>query len=323
MGAATVAGRDAHLDVPLSNIVVRAFESAGNYVAQRLFPAVPVNKQNDKYYVIDQDSWMRIPETRRAPMTSPNRVEFKVSSDSYFADNRALASAIAKEHIANADAALRVRTNRSLLVTQMLLRDLEDRVARTVTSISNVGSGVTLTGADKWTDYTNSDPIADVTTGASFIYQKTGLLPNTMVIDPETIMILQRHPLLLDVFKGVEGGFLTLSQLTQLFGITGINQIMVATGQKNNALENATASLTSIWGNNCLLAYVDPATVGLETVTFGLSMRWTPEGIPAPMQVMTYDDPDPGRKAEIVEAGYYQDEKIVARNLAYLIAAPR
>ena len=39
------------------------------------------------------------------------------------------------------------------------------------------------------------------------------------------------------------------------------------------------------------------------------------------MQASVYMDPDPGKKSEIVEVGYYQDEKIVARDLAYLIGA--
>lgn len=314
--AATAGGRDAHLDVPLQNIAIKAFQGA-DFVGPRLFPVVGVGKQSDKYYILDPDSWLLVPSTLRAPKTAPRRMEFKISSDSYFANNYALAGELAKEDLANADAALRLRENTAAVVTEGLLRDLEVRIVNKVTSITNLGSGVSLSGTAKWSDYLNSDPVADVTTGQAFIRQKTGLEANTLVCDPDTYAIARRHPLLLDMFKYTAGGLVSDEQLRSVFGVANL---WVARGIKNAALEAATASVVNIWGNNALLCRVVPGTT-LQTATFGLAMRWEPEGIPGPMQAYRYDDPDPGRKVEIVEVGYYEDEKIVAKNLAYLIGS--
>src|SRR3990172_4180885 len=101
----TVVGRDAHHDVPLSNIAIAAFQQAQDYVAGRLFPNVPVTNQSDEYYVIDPDTWLRMGDSGdlRAPKTSPKRIEFKVSSDAYIAKNYARATEIAKEDLANAE----------------------------------------------------------------------------------------------------------------------------------------------------------------------------------------------------------------------------
>ena len=88
------------------------------------------------------------------------------------------------------------------------------------------------------------------------------------------------------------------------------------------ALEGQVASMVNIWGNNALLAYVQPGQ-SLMTATLGLQLRWTPAGIPAPFAAERYDDPDPGKKVEVVQVGYYQAEKIVAKNLGYLMASPR
>jgi hypothetical protein len=311
----TAVGRDAHLDTPLTNVAIKAFEGAEGYVGQALFPAVPVGKQSDKYYVIDKDSWITVPKAFRAPKTSPRRIEWKVSSDSYFADNFALAGEMAKEDLGNADAAIRLRENTTMVVTEGLARDLEVRIASRVTSISNVGSGVALTGPQKWGDYVASDPIADVTTAHAFIRQKTGLLANTLVLDYDTYQVARRHPVLLDMFKYTSGGLLADEQLRNVFGV---EQILIPRGIKNMAAEGATASIVNIWGNIALLARVMPGTT-LQTATFGLSFRWQPPEIPAAMQVFRYDDPDPGRKVEIVEVGYYQDERVTASDLAYLI----
>lgn len=310
----TASGRDVHHDAPLTNVAIMAFQKSVSYIAQQLMPIVPVGKQGDRYYIIDKDSWLRQPSTTlRGPKSPARRVEFQVSSDSYFANNYALRSDNSKEDLANADAAIRLRENSAKFVTDMLLRDYENRVANLVTSISNIGSGVALTGPAKWSDPVNSDPISDVTTGHAFIWNNTGLVANTMVIDRNTLAIVRRHPQLLDLYKYTAGGLVTMDQLKDAFQV---QNVLVGNGVKNMALESATASMVPIWGNNVLLAYVEQG-VSLQTATFGLSMRWTPEGIAAPMQASRYDDPDPSVKAEWIEVGMYQDEKVVARQLCY------
>lgn len=306
-------GRSLHIDTPLSNLAIKAFQGSGNFIAQALFPIVPVGKQSDKYYTIDKDSWLLLPNTRRAPKTSPRRIEFKVSSDSYFADNYALAGENSLEDLDNADNAVQLRQNTVNVVTDGLLRDYEDRVARAVTSGTNLGSYVSLSGTNKWSNFVNSDPLSDVTTARAFIRQRTGLDANTLVIDNDTAAVIRRHPALLELYKYTSGGQITMQQLKDAFDV---QTILIGEGIKNMAKEGATASIVNIWGNNVILAHVEKA-ISLQTATFGLSFRWTPAGIPAPMQVSRYNDPDPGKKVEVIETGYYQDEKIVASALAY------
>jgi len=308
-------GRDVYFDVPLANVAIKAFQSTEDYVGPRLFPQIPVGKQSGRYYTIDKDTWLRVHNTLRAPKTSARRIEFKVSSDGFFCDNHVLAGDLAKEDLANADNAVNLLNNETNLVVDGLLRGKEDRLAKIVTSISNIGSGVLLTGTAKWSDYVSSDPLADITSAHAFVENNTGLMANTAVLDKDTYQIIRRHPVLLDMYKYTSGGELTDQQLASVFKV---QNFWVARGIVNRALEGATASLVNIWGNNVLICRVQPG-VSMETATFGLSYRWVPPGIPAPMQVMRYDDPDPSKKAHVLEVGYYEDEKVVARELAYLI----
>lgn len=314
---ATPSGADAHLDVPLSNLAISAFnDGSEGYVADQLFPAIPVGKQSDKYYILTPGSFLRTGDDLRAPKTKARRIEFDVSSDSYFADNRALANENALEDLANADQALMLRENSVRLVTGQLRRNQEIRIANTVTSISNIGSGVALTGGNKWSDALNSNPIADVTTAHAFIRNTTGLRANTLVMDTDTIQVLRTHPRLLDMYKYTSGGQVTNEQLAAVFRVS---RILEASGIKENALEGGTSSLTNIWPNVAVLAHVGPAT-GMQSAVPGLRFRWRPEGIDTDFQVIRGVEAGAGsRKVEIVEANYYQAEKIVARNLAYAI----
>lgn len=311
----TPVGRDAHHDAILTNLAIAAFASADGFIGQSVFPSVPVGKESDRFFIIDPDSWLLVPDTRRARKTKPKRIEFKVSSDAYFADNYALSGENAFEDLANADMSIQLRENTTAIVLDGLLRDLEVRIANIVTSATNLGSGVALTGAAKWSDYSGSDPVADVTTGHATIRAKTGLTANTAIIDYDTMMTLRRHPLMLDMYKYTQGGEVTDAQIAAVFKV---QQILIGNGIKNNAVEGATRSITNIWGNNCILARITPPT-GLKTATLGLGFRWRPDGIPSDMQAVRYNDPDPGKKVEVIEAGYYQDEKIVASDLGYAI----
>lgn len=320
--AANLGGqRDVYVDVPLSNFAVRAF-TQGNFVAPLLFPVVPVEKQSGMYPVITAADWSRLPQsTTRAPKTAPRRVQFGVSSDQYNCINYALAGDNSVEDLSNAIRALRLRQNTARFVLNQLMGDMEVRVANKVTSISNIGSGVVLASGSRWNNYANSDPIADISTGHAFIRSRTGLRPNTLLLDYDTHRIVRRHPVILDMYKYTEGGFATIDQLKEAFDV---KEIIIADAIRETSKEGTAASGTSlanIWGNVALLSYVDRSATSEETATFGLGFRWQPEGAPAAMEARRYMDPDPGKKCEIVEVGYYQDEKITARDLAYLVGS--
>ncbi|MBI4185309.1 MAG: hypothetical protein HY521_15055 [Proteobacteria bacterium] len=314
---ATPSGADAHFDVALSNLAVAAFsDGSAEFVADQLFPAVPVAHQSDRYFVIEKGAFLSVPATLRAPKTRAARVEFEVSSDSYFAHNYALAAENALEDLANADIAIRLRENATRLVISGLRRDQEVRVSRLVTSAANVGSGVILAGTDKW-GHPDSDPIAQVNTAHAFIRSRTGLRANAMLIDEDTLAVVRRHPLLLDMFKYTSGGALGDDELRRVFRV---ERILEGRGVVENAREGGASSITNIWGNNALIARIEPG-VSAQTATLGLRYRWQPEIFPADLAVQRNVEARAGeRKVEVVEAGYYQDERIVAPELGYLIA---
>jgi len=308
-----------HHDRPLSNLSLMAFESSPGFIGQRLFPIINVGKESDRYYIIEKESWLRAPNALRARKSSAATVKYTVSSESYYCDNYALRTDNALEDLSNADTALQLRRDSALFLTDMLLRDLEVRTANIVTSISNVGSGVTLSGTSQWSDYVNSDPLADVTTGHAFIRQNTGLKANVAAMSEDTFEILRRHPQLLEMYKYTSGGQLDQQQLASALNVS---ELLISSAVYNSNLRNVsnTASMSTIFGNNLFLAHVRAGQT-LKTQTFGLTFRWRPEGIASPMQAVRYMDGDPSKKVEWTEVGHYIDNKVVAKDLGYLIAS--
>lgn len=318
-------GRAAHHDVPLSRFASQAFNAGpdSGYVAQALFPAVRVPKQNDRYYTIDRDSYLRTNDDRRSKGTPANRVEWKVSSDQYFADNYALADEIAIEDIANSDDVLQLRQGSVDFTVDQLMRAREVRIASRVTSISNVGSGInvqSLTGttANQWTATSSADIFGQVSTGQAFIQSQTGVVPNTMVLDWNSWELMRRNTRLLEMFKYTSGGTIKGAQLRELFNV---DRILVGEAIRNTAIEGAAATMENIWGTNCLLAYVNPNIRSRRVMTFGLGFNWRPAGSIVDMQVKrSRIDHAGSAHIEIVESGYYQDEKILGQDLSYLIS---
>lgn len=318
----TPTGADAHHDVPLSSMAVTAFaNSDAQFVGDQLFPQVGTAKQSDKYYVIHKDAFLALPtqSALRAKKTAARKVEFTISSASYFCDNYALANENALEDLANADQAIMLRENSVNLVSMMLRRSQESRIAALVTTAANLGSGTTLTGGRKWNDFVNSDPLGDVTTAHAFIRQQTGLTANTGVIDWDTLQILKRHPGLLEMgYRYNQNGALTVDNIRELFQL---QRLLVAGGVQNNANIGQTSSITNIWGNVFLLAHTQPA-VGMQTMTLGLRFEWTPPEFGTSMQVKRAVESGAGkRNVEIVEVGHFQDARIVAPELGYLISS--
>lgn len=314
---ATPVGGDAHFDVPLSNFASAGFDITDDaFIADRVFPVVNVGKQSDRYYQILKHDFNRKVETLRAPRTAANRITFSVSSDAYFADNFALAAENALEDLANADMAVGLRQNSIRLVQRVMRLDQEIRVASLVTTPANVGSSVLLTGADSWFSTQSADIIGQASSAHAFIRSQTGLIPNTAIIDWDSYQMALSNTRLFDAFKdsGGAAGFITDAHLAR---VLKVDNLLVG-----RAIVNTSGSgwdAVNVWGNHCVFAQVSPAT-GLQSMTAGARFRWQPPIFPANFGVMTGVENGAGqRKVEIVEAGMFQDEKIIAQDLIYTI----
>ncbi len=312
-------GNDVHHDVLLSNLAVSAFsDGTGDFIGEQLVPSVPVGNQSNKYAIIDKAAFLRVHDGLRAPRTKARRIEWAVSSDSYYAPNYALAAEMPLEDLANADAVFNYRQQHVNLITTDLRRSQEIRIANLLTNAANLGSGTTLSGTRVWSDFVNSDPLADINTAHAFIQHATGLVANTVVLDFDTYKVLRRHPDLLDLYKYTAGGQLTTAQIQEVFDVPSL---LIGKGVRENSIEGGTSSMTMIWGNNALFAHIEPAN-GLQTRTLALRFQWTPEGFPAAFSAGTQRFAGPGtRQVEVVEVGHFQAEKVVAANLGYLIGS--
>lgn len=324
---AALTAEDVHIDAPLSALGVRAFNDAVDLVASSLFPVIGVDSRSDKYYVIPKANWLRIPNTKRAPGTRPRVVDYSVSSDSYYCDNWALEAETPLEALANADRAIKIRQGKTRFLVGGLQRDMENRAA-TLVNTANVGASASFTLANSVFKVSNlsGDVISAVDSAHAYIQNNTGVVANTMVLDWNVFSLLRRNALILDMYKYTRGSTLKAEELAAVFRV---ERLLVSKGVKNTAPESvipSSVSMSSIWGDKILLAYVDPQAASAENsevMTYGLGFRWTDPELGTPFAVQRWVDSHKSKKLEYLAADYYQTEKVIAPELGYLMVNVR
>ena len=263
---------DVHVDVPLTNISVRFSQSADMFLAQKVFPAVPVQHRSDVYYTYDRSFWFRSDAQLRGPATESAGSGFEVGTDSFSCDVFAVHKDVDDQTRANADSQISLDRDATEFVTQHMLQRREQQF---VSEFMQSGVwGTTVTGGSQftvWDDYANSDPIGDLREGIIEMARNTALKPTDLVLGPEVWNKLQDHPDFLDRIKYTQKGVVGTDLLAELLGI---NRVHIAWAIKNTGAEGEAANYEFHHGKNALLLY-RPASPGLNTPSAGYTFRWT------------------------------------------------
>lgn len=309
MGNAT--GRDLHLDQVLSQMAI-GYRPEG-FIADMIFPTVPVSKQSDLYLVYDRADRMRIENTHRAPGTPAKVVTEDVGSNTYFARNFALAANVPIEDKANADPAqLAAMINgKTTYLLDKLLLDWEKRVANLVCSGSNVGSYAAVSSA--WTGAGN--PLGNVNTALDNVRFSNGKRANSIAFGLQAWNAFRRDSTVRGLIFGSNngGGYPNVRQVAELLDV---DNVYIGGAFQNTGQEKVAESLSTIWADNVLVYYAPPSP-SLDQPSFGYNFRWAAPGLPN-MQVERHPY-DSVTKSERVEVGYYQDEKLTASTYGFLI----
>jgi len=304
-----------HVDKHLSQVALN-YQPQGQF-ADRIAPIVNVDKQTDLIKIWSQADIWRIDNTVRAPGNEANRMEISVSSVQYVCKNYALAADITVEDRANADPSFvrELETGRVKTLSWKMSMDWDRRVAQQVTNTSNVGTSANV--GSSWTDLANSDPFGDINTIIDNVEDGTGFRPNKMLIGGEAFRYLVRNDNIIDKTKetALTGASMNTTQ-QRIADLFELDDVIVGKGYFNSAQEGQPLSLTRTLDPHVLLYYA-PSTPSIEVPSFMYTFRWNVPGVPS-MQVERIPF-DPRRKADRLQIGYYQDEKIVSSALGGLV----
>lgn len=273
---------DVHVNTPLGNISIAYIQEAGNFVADKVFPNIPVQKQSDRYYTYDRGNFNRDEMEVRAPGTQSAGGEYTVdNTPTYFAPIYAFHHDIPDQRRANADAVIDPDREATLLVSQKGLLKRE-KLFVTKYFAGGIWSGGDDDGVSaapganeflQWNDAA-STPIEDIRAAKTTVLEETGFEPNTLVIGQRVFDALIDHPDIVDRVKyGQTAGGPAMIDTTELQALFKVQRIFIMKAVENTAAEGATNVHAFIGGKKALLAYSTP-TPGLMTPTAGYTFSW-------------------------------------------------
>ena len=309
-----------HVDAILTNISVAYMQRAENFIADKVFPVVPVDKQSDKYFTYEKNDWLRDEAQVRTDGTESVGSGYNISTATYYCDVFAIHKDIGDQTRANADAPINVDREAAEFVTHRLLtrREIQfnqDFMSGGVwgTTASGVASGASTGEFNQWDNFTDSDPIENIEEAKAAILGVTGLEANTLVLGYDVFRSLKHHPDLVDRIKYTSSQTITEDMLARMFDI---ERVLVSKSIKATNAEGATGAYSFTTGKNALLCHVASAP-GLLTPSAGYTFQWTgvSQGLGATIGTSSFRLES--LKATRVEAELAFDNKVVGTDLGY------
>lgn len=318
-----------HVDRPLTNLAILNMQQQQDFIADKVFPNVPSQYQSDEYYIWKREDFLRDEMKLLSPGTSPERIGLAVETGTFSIKVRGLSAILDNQTAANEDQAIRVREAHVMALTQkgLINRDRNWVSTYFATNVwdteydgvasadNNLDSEIT-----QWDDYSNSNPVIDVTNAKTAMSLKAGgLRPNVMVVTQDVHDVLVNHPV---IIERISGGATTSSPAMVsrqfLASVFEVEEYLVINTVFNNALEGATENLEFIASKKAAL-YHRPQSPGIFVPSAGYNFTWSTldNSSGYGVEIMSYSDDALKRQhiAEELQLVMAYDQKLVSAEL--------
>lgn len=308
--------RDLHVDQLLTQISI-AFRNP-TYIADMMFPMVPVRKQSDKIPKYDQSFWFRDQAHPRAPGTKSTGGGYKVNTaDTYFSDRFSFRFEIPDELRDNQDDPFNVDRDGTEFVTDKMMMRREVSFA-TDFFVTGVWGTDKIGGTDftVWSDYAGSSPLVDITGFKDDIEALIAREAGQLAIGKQVWVQLKWHPDLIDTIKYTQRGQISTELAASLIEL---DKLLIGRSIQTVTPEGTAESavvFTRIWGKNGLLLFVPPRP-SLLTPAAGYTFVWNRVANANQFMKRMRDEE---REVDIIEGNSYFDQKLVVANAGLFIS---
>ena len=267
-----------HVNRPLTNISQAYMQDASDYIADRIFPVVPVQKQSDLYFKYTKGDWFRNEAQLRAAGTESAGGGYAQSTGSYYAPVFAFHKDVDPQVRANTDDPLNADRDATLFVTNRLLLKREVEVLGATLKVSTwTGSstGADITPGTAW-NLANSTPLENIEEEIWAIKKVTARFPNRLILGSSVWKALKNHAEIQDRIKYTQRGVVTTEIIASLIAPPGVTnfEVLVAASVINNGVEGAADSFAFLApAKDALLMYAEP-NPGIMVPSAGYTFTW-------------------------------------------------
>ena len=312
---------DVHVNRPLTQIAIAFSQQPEVFIADRVFPVLPVSKKTDSYFQVPKGEWFRDQMKKRAPGTLSAERTHTLSTDTYDCDVWALHEMLADQVAANYDSPLQAEREITIGLTEagMIRKEREF-----VTSFFTTSKWTTdQTGVDSASPSTNevgrwdradSTPIEDIRLGKRTVQARTGYRPNKLVVGRHVYDALLDHPDIVGRLDRGQTNGPAIVMRQNLAALFEIDEVLVMDSVFNSAVEGATDSIDFIGTKSALLVYSAPSP-GLYVPTGGYTFSWTGFMGAGALGMRIRKIRDEKRESSMVEIQMAFDQKLVHADL--------
>lgn len=289
------------------------------FVGSSVMPVIQVDRESGKFGRIKLAALLQNAETKRAPGSGYNRGNWQFEDDSYaceeygheeVCDDRE--SEIYADYF-DAEAVSMLRARSTILV------EAEKRIAGAVYNETTF-SGQITTVTNEWDDATNCTPIVDVNTAINAIYDRTGIWPDSLVMNKKVFRNLRASDKIKDAIAASGAGDptkqsdITVQMLAQCFDL---KNIFVAGGSKNTANEGQTAVPAQIWSDEYAMVFKAASSQDIREACLGRIFHYGGDGSSENGRVESYRDETV--RGEVIRVRHDVDEKILYPEVGQLL----
>lgn len=298
---------DVHVNQPLTNFALQFRNRA--FVAEQVFPVVPVVKESDVYYTFSREE-LRDVETLRAAGALAKEIEWVPSTATYTAEEYALRHLLPDRIVANADSPVRPRLNTTAKLMKWINLGMEKRVQAIAQNSANAVA--TVAASPKW-DGTSPTIEKDIDTAKDSVRNNAGVEPNTILLAENVKDVIKRDSTVRDLIRYVINmgeGNRELLMNGELPPVIWNLAVIIAGATEDTSKLGQSSSIAKIWNDSVPVFYREMA-VSLDALSWGYIMR-----VQNPI-VKSYRDEH--RNGEYIEAAIIQAEELVTPNACNII----
>ena len=279
-----------HIQAALTQIATAYIQDERYYIADKVFPIVPVEFQSDKFFAFSKDDFYRDEAQQRADATESAGGGFNLDpTNSYSADVWAYHKDLGGQTRRNADPAVNmdVATTKFCMQKLLIRRDrffVGKYLVNSLwgTDITGTAGGTPGTATPAfWNDDANGDPYTDIAVGQTTILQNTGFEANGLLMSFPVYQALRKHPLVIDRIKyttRADASKVTPELLAASFDVDRVivSKAVYQAGQEiaTDVHGNAVSGMAFIASKDALLFHAAPEP-GIMIPTAGYTFAWS------------------------------------------------
>lgn len=271
---------DRHISRPLTNLSIAYAQDSNEFVARRVFPVVPVDKQYDQFYIFDQADFNRVQMKKRAPGTESAEGVYRLSNSTYACDVFALHKDIPDQERGNSDEAFNLDSEATEFLTNQAL--IQEEAAFAAKYMITGVWGTTFTGvsaapsASQFLQWNNADstPLEDIAAGLDTIHSGASRRANKLVLGQQVWTQLKNHPDIIDRIKyGAGPSAPAVVQRQAVAQLLEIDEVLVMGAVSNTAQEGQTAVQGYLGGKTAILVHAASRPARM-TPSAGYTFAW-------------------------------------------------